>query len=114
VFWRREVIDEIGVFDVNEHLAMDYDYWLRAGAKHDPGFIDAHLAAFRVHPRSKSSMGFSKQANEALRISRRYASSAKRDFLAPLQYLNYFLVVLIYSVLNLISILRAKWGQPVP
>lgn len=108
VFWRKELVDEIGFFDVNEHLAMDYDYWLRVGARYDPGFIDAHLATFRVRPGSKSSMGFSKQAKEALGISRKYANSAKRDFLVPLQYLNYFLVVFIYSVLNLVSRLRAK------
>jgi len=108
VFWRKDLVDEIGFFDVNEHLAMDYDYWLRVGARYDPGFIDAHLATFRVHPGSKSSMDFSKQAREALRLSRRYAGSAKRDFLVPLQYLNYFLVVFIYSVLNLASRLRAR------
>jgi glycosyltransferase involved in cell wall biosynthesis len=108
VFWRKDLINEIGLFDVNENLSMDYEYWLRAAAKYNPGFIDDYLASFRVHPYSKSSISFSKQAKEALSVSRKYSNSAKRDFLVPLQYLNYFLVVFIYSVLNVVSRLRAK------
>ena len=107
-FWRKNLVDEIGFFDVDEHLAMDYEYWLRAGARYDPGFIDDYLARFRVHHRSKSSTSFSRQAREALRIARRYAGSEERNFLLPLQYLNYLSVVLGYSALDFVSRLRAN------
>ena len=53
-FWRRTVIEKIGLFDENEHLAMDYDYSLRVGQYFTLSLIDEYLAAFRVHPASKS------------------------------------------------------------
>jgi len=102
-FWRRELVDEIGFFDVDEHLAMDYEYWLRAGARYDPGFINAHLARFRIHPHSKSSTSFARQAREALAIARRYARAGGRNYIAPLQYLHYLLVLTGYSTLYFLS-----------
>ena len=106
VFWRRELLDEIGLFDVNQHLAMEYEYWLRAGVKYSPGFIDDYLARSRLHPFSKSATKFSTAARDALRVARKYASAKKRNFLFPLQYLNYFTVVFTYSMLNLMSRVR--------
>ena len=32
-FWKRDVMETIGLFDENLHYAMDYDYWIRV-AKH--------------------------------------------------------------------------------
>ena len=98
VFWRKELTGEIGLFDVNTHLVMDYEYWLRAGAKFNPGFIDEYLAKFRLHPLSKSSTKFSAAAKEALCVAKRYAKANKRIFLVPLQYLNYLFVVFTYSI----------------
>ena len=100
VFWHRELIREIGLLDINEHLAMDYDYWLRVGARYEPVFIDDYLALFRLHPVSKSSMRFSAAAKQALDIAKRYTSGKKRILLIPLQYLNYFLVVFTYRLLR--------------
>lgn len=111
VFWRKDLVNEIGFFDVNEHLAMDYEYWLRAAAKHNPGFIDDYLARFRVSPYSKSSVSFVSQARQALRIARKYASSEGRNFLVPLQYLSCLLVILVYSVSDFVAHLRAKGGK---
>lgn len=54
-FWRRSVIEQIGLFDESLHYAMDRDYWLRAAAA---GFkfqyINKNLAAFRFHEDSKT------------------------------------------------------------
>ena len=102
-FWRKELTDEIGLFDINARLVMDYEYWLRAGVKYNPGFIDDYLASFRVHRHSRSSVNYSKAAREALGAAKRYANSRGKGVLIPLQYLNYFSVVLGYSILNLIS-----------
>jgi len=54
-FWRRCVLERIGLFDESLHYAMDYDYWLRmlvAGFK--PHYVDEDLAGFRVHGDNKS------------------------------------------------------------
>lgn len=111
VFWRRELSDEIGLFDVNALLCMDYEYWLRAGIKYDPGFIDDYLAGFRQHSQSESSVDFEGAARETLSFARRYARSEKRNYLLPLQYLNYLSVVIGYSVLNFVSPIATKTGK---
>lgn len=108
VFWRKELTDEIGLFDVTAHLAMEYDYWLRAGAKYNPGFINEYLARFRLHPYSKSSTKFSAAAREALCVAKRYAKAKKRKFLVPLQYLIYFLVVFTYSIFKVYFIAKRR------
>lgn len=99
VFWRRELNEEIGLLDINQHLAMEYDYWLKIGAKYQPGFIDAYLARFRWHDVSKSATSFSTAARDALDVAKRHAIAQRRGWLIPLQYLNYWLVVATYSLL---------------
>jgi hypothetical protein len=111
VFWRKELTDEIGLFDINAHLAMEYDYWLRAGAKYNPGFINEYLARFRLHSQSKSSRQFSTAAKDALDIAVRYANANKQNFLIPMQYLNYYLVVSTYSFLNFIKFTTGLRGR---
>ena len=54
-FWRRRVMDTIGLFDESLHYRMDYDYWIRmmiAGFQF--GYTDNFLALYRVHSLSKS------------------------------------------------------------
>jgi glycosyltransferase involved in cell wall biosynthesis len=108
VFWRKELIHKIGLFDINEHLAMDYEYWLRAGARYDPGFIDDYLASFRVHPRSKSSMNRLRQAKQALYIATRYANSPKRRFLVVLQCVAHLSFIFISRLVSRLRIKRRK------
>ncbi len=78
---------------------MDYDYWLRAGAKYAPGALDEYLADFRFHPASKSSVQYAAETREALRISRRYVG--KQPYMVPFQYLSFGAVLLAYSLMNL-------------
>jgi glycosyltransferase involved in cell wall biosynthesis len=112
VFWRRELTEEMGLFDVKEHIAMDYDYWLRAGAKYRPGFIDDYLARFRLHPVSKSATGYVKAARTALNLGRKYAALEKRNFMLPLQYVNCGAVIAIYSIFNLLASRNGMAGKP--
>lgn len=108
VFWRKELTDEIGLFDVEKQLSMDYEYLLRAGAKYDPAFIDDYLARFRVHPGSKGSLSMMPAAKVALDDAKRFARAQGKWFLVPLQYLNFFSVVLGYSILNFVHRLGSK------
>jgi glycosyltransferase involved in cell wall biosynthesis len=54
-FWKREVIEKIGLFDENLHYAMDYDYWIRI-AKYfgNLGYINEYLANSRQYPEIKT------------------------------------------------------------
>lgn len=61
MFWRREVHDRFGLFNVLLHRTMDYDLILRMGIKEGSGSFlrlnDTPLASFRRHPQQKT-LGF--------------------------------------------------------
>ena len=58
VFFRREILDTIGLLDVNLQMAMDYDYWIRIGQRFKVKRIPVVLGNFRVHQNAKSSKWF--------------------------------------------------------
>lgn len=72
VFWRREFGQSIGGLDESLHYTMDYDLWLRMGKRAEPAIVDAVLAQFRLHPRSKSGQVNREQFDEGYRVARRY------------------------------------------
>lgn len=49
VLIRREVLDEIGMFDSNLKVAEEYDLFLRIAHKYRVDYIDQPLASYRVH-----------------------------------------------------------------
>lgn len=99
-FLRRSVFDEFGLFDVNRHRVMDYEYWLRIGKKHPPGILKDYLAAFRVYRASKTSSAFQDTFREELEAARIYSQSR---FLNGLHYLSYCCICAAYAALSLIS-----------
>lgn len=62
VFWNRAIWERAGGFDVNLHLDMDYDQWLRFAEVADPVVLESELADFRIHGAAKGS----RQAGEQL------------------------------------------------
>ena len=54
VFLRRTVYDRIGGVDENLHLAMDLDYWIRAGLLFRIAHIPVPLATAKVYQDAKS------------------------------------------------------------
>ena len=53
-FFRREVLDQIGMLDEDFFFTMDYDLFIRIALNFKMQSIDHILAKFRVHPGSKS------------------------------------------------------------
>lgn len=74
-FLRKEVFEELGLFDEKLHFTMDYDYWLRVWKKYDLSYIDEYLASFRVHQRSKSVTSPDRQFLNEYKVVKRYANS---------------------------------------
>jgi len=74
-FWKKEIVEEIGLFDPEESLVMDYDYWLRIGKRYQPAILGGNLAAFRVHPQSKTSLGRFQMIRRECAVSRKYSGS---------------------------------------
>jgi glycosyltransferase involved in cell wall biosynthesis len=74
VFMRKSFYQKVGGFNTRLKYSMDYDYWLRAGQLSTPMFIDKHLANWRCHSEALSVREYSKQAQEAFDIQKRYSS----------------------------------------
>ncbi len=54
-FWRRAVMERIGLFDEALHYCLDYDYWIRmALAGYEIRYVPGFRGAFRLHATSKS------------------------------------------------------------
>lgn len=72
VFLRREALEAVGGVDPDYHYAMDYELWLRIGARFPVEYIDDWWAAFRRHPASKTDGGSNARFwKEVWRASRR-------------------------------------------
>lgn len=73
-FWRRRLIERVGLFDERFDLAMDYEYWLRAGASTPMDYLSGQpLAGSRLHADTKT-LGQRLQVHqEILRVVRLHA-----------------------------------------
>jgi glycosyltransferase involved in cell wall biosynthesis len=78
VFWRREVMEQIGYLDTSLKLAFDYDYWLRLAQRSNPLYIRQPQAMFRWYRTSKSGANFVRQFDEDYAVMRRYAPDRHR------------------------------------
>jgi glycosyltransferase involved in cell wall biosynthesis len=54
IFFRRELLHELGGFDKSLHYAMDFDLWLKASRKYSFHHTKDNLSYYRVHPDSKT------------------------------------------------------------
>ena len=53
-FIRRTVVDDIGPLDPSYYYFMDWDYWLRAGLRHQIAYFPELLSTYRLHQESKT------------------------------------------------------------
>jgi glycosyltransferase involved in cell wall biosynthesis len=101
VFWRRAFGAEVGPLDRSLHWTMDYDLWLRMGAKSDPLFLDQVLAQFRLHPQSKTGKVDRRQFDEQYAVARRYLGNDRTSRL--IHRFNVEKIVLAYRVMRLLG-----------
>jgi hypothetical protein len=73
VFWNRAIWELAGPLDVNRHLDMDYDLWLRFAKITGPLVLLEDLADFRVHGQAKGSRQTGAQLDAALITARQHA-----------------------------------------
>lgn len=101
VFWRRSAGKQVGPFRTDLHYCMDYNYWLRLGARWGGRFINAYLAAFRWYPLSKSGAGFRDQFREQLAVAAEQAGGRYR-WAIFCQRLNCAKIVAAYRLMELL------------
>jgi len=104
-FWKRELLDEIGYINEDEHYTMDYEYWLRIGQKYPAGVINAYLADFRMYNTSKSGSLSNPQFQDELRMAKAFSGGAKLPI--AIHHVNYYKIVWIYRLMASAK----KWKQ---
>jgi glycosyltransferase involved in cell wall biosynthesis len=96
-FWKRELLDDIGYINEEEHYTMDYEYWLRIGQKHPAGVIFDYLANFRMYNTSKSGSLANPQFKDELRIAEKFSGGVKLPIFV--HKINYFKIVWTYKLM---------------
>ena len=99
VFWRRSAWQDAGPFRCDLHLAMDYDYWLRLGARSPGDMCPSTSADFRWYTQSKSGSQFREQFAEELRVAREHANG-EHPFLLAMHRLQMVRTVAAYRLLQ--------------
>lgn len=56
-FFRREAYAAVGGLDASLRYCMDYDLWIRLGARYPVAFVPEVLAEVRLHPETKTASG---------------------------------------------------------
>jgi glycosyltransferase involved in cell wall biosynthesis len=73
-FFRRDAYEAAGGIDLRYEYAMDYDLWLKIGSRFPVACEPRTLAAFRLHPGSKSGSRADAFWPEVRKISRRHGA----------------------------------------
>jgi len=71
-FVRKEILEEIGFLDIDNHFCMDYDWYLKINKKYKFYFIDDLLSKSRFHPGCKSIKNINLQYKKSIEVSRKY------------------------------------------
>jgi glycosyltransferase involved in cell wall biosynthesis len=73
VFWNRAMWERVGELDIDRHLDMDYDLWLRFAKVSEPLVLEDVLADFRIHGNAKGNRQSGAQLGEAYATARKYS-----------------------------------------
>jgi hypothetical protein len=72
VFFRREVLDDVGYLDEALHYGLDWDLFIRIGLKYRLVYLPKYLGCLREYPETKSSSGGIKRIRELHAILRKH------------------------------------------
>jgi glycosyltransferase involved in cell wall biosynthesis len=75
VFLRKSVFETVGDVDVDLHLAMDLDYWIRTGIRYPVTYIPVPLATAKIYLDAKSSAQMHQYVKEYEHILRNVFAS---------------------------------------
>lgn len=82
-YFRRAAFDAVGGLDSNLHYVMDYDLWIRLGARGRVRFLPAVLAKVRVHSETKTLTGGIPRFTEMERMLGRHSKARVPTGFAP-------------------------------
>jgi len=94
MFWKRELMNEIGYFKEDLKYCMDYHYWIRITRKNRIYIINDHLVNYKIHSGSNRGSSYRKLFKEDYRVVRTYF---KNIFILFLHYIHNIMTVFIYD-----------------
>ena len=56
MFWRKELMDKVGILSIDYKLASDFEYWIRFSEHAEVYLIGFPLASFRLRDDSRSAV----------------------------------------------------------
>lgn len=71
IFFRRRLVNRIGLLDPALHLALDFDYWIRAARHGACAYVPAIRATMRHHSGTKSARRYREVLPETLAVLER-------------------------------------------
>jgi glycosyltransferase involved in cell wall biosynthesis len=98
VFIRRDLWQEVGDLITDDHLAFDYEYWLRLGRTCDPVVLPDCLSVYRYYPNTKTASGLKTQFARGLRYAEVYSQHSRWPY--RFHVLNYWKTVLLYDLVK--------------
>ena len=93
VFFKRDILTNIGLFDAKLNCAMDCDYWIRVAREYRIQHLPVYLANFRVHRFSKTWNKAPLFREEALFLRKKYTKRYPK---------SQRIIVLYFKLLNII------------
>jgi hypothetical protein len=72
VYFRRDVLEDVGPLDEDLHYTMDWDILIRIGMKYGLAYIPEYMGCLREHPEAKSSGGGTQRTREIRDMLRRH------------------------------------------
>jgi|SRR5581483_4479300 len=96
-FFRKELINNIGLFNQSLNYCMDYDYCIRAYKKYKLHVLNNNLSCFRIHGASKGGSEYQNQFKEEYFIAKQYT----KNYLILLAHkLHNYAILLIYNIIK--------------
>ena len=72
VFFRRRALADVGLLDLDLHVALDYDFWIRLFARYPPVRLPRFLATSRMYAGNKTLALRSRAYGEIVRTVRKH------------------------------------------
>src|ERR1043166_2568373 len=72
VFFRRLVLETVGLLDTSLSYTMDFDFFLRCSSLFTFSRLPEALATYRIHASSKTMSGYDAMAWESYKVSRKH------------------------------------------
>jgi hypothetical protein len=75
VYFRRDVLDDVGYLDEDLHYTMDWDVLIRIGGKYPLEYVPEYMGCLREYPEAKSSAGGERRIRELREMLSRHTGT---------------------------------------